>query len=62
MKFHDGVIPKARVCTSGARDLLRNCSVRGDPSLRLKNGFAQDDAIKVTMQEAVQRSKYKIKD
>ena len=33
----------ARACTSGPRDLLRNGFVRGDPSLRLKNGSVRDD-------------------
>ena len=37
------VIPKARVFSSGPRDLPRNCGLLGDPSLRLKNGYAQDD-------------------
>jgi hypothetical protein len=38
-----GVIPKARVFTSAPRDLL-GVAPRGDPSLRLKNGCARDDA------------------
>jgi hypothetical protein len=42
-----GVIPKPGVFASGARDLAcsANCSTQ-DPSLRLNNGFAQDDASK----------------
>jgi hypothetical protein len=39
------VIPKARAFTSGPRDLPRNYSVEGDPSLRLKNCSTRDDAI-----------------
>ena len=39
-----GVIPKARVFTSGPRDLPREVP-RGDPSLRLRNGSGQDDAV-----------------
>ena len=35
-----------RVFTSGARDLPYTSTWdQGDPSLRLKNGFAQDDAL-----------------
>jgi hypothetical protein len=43
-----GVIPKARAFTGGPRDLaaLSRSSPR-DPSLRLKDGFARDDAIEV---------------
>jgi len=41
----EGVIPKPRDFTSGARDLTQiRHFPRGDPSLRLKNGSAQDDA------------------
>jgi len=42
--FFVGVIPKARVLTSGPRDLPRNVRLPGDPSLRLKDSFARDDA------------------
>ena len=38
------VIPMARAFTSGPRDLPCNGFLQGDPSLRLKNGFARDDA------------------
>jgi hypothetical protein len=43
--FSRGVIPRPRVFTSGVRnpDSVQ-ALVRGDPSLRLKSGFAQDDA------------------
>jgi hypothetical protein len=44
-----GVIPKARVFTSELRDLAgslqRLISRTPDPSLRLKSGSAQDDAV-----------------
>ena len=43
-----GVIPKPRAFTSGARNLARRFKLpwqsTRDPSLRLKNGFARDDA------------------
>ena len=39
----EGVIPKPRAFTSGARDLPCNICVPGDPSLRLRYGCAQDD-------------------
>lgn len=40
------VIPKHRVFTSGARDLAgSNAGPTPDPSLRLRNGSAQDDAL-----------------
>jgi hypothetical protein len=42
-----GVIPRARVLSSGPRDLARVTSKPGnstrDPSLRLKSGFVRDD-------------------
>jgi len=40
-----GVVPNARVFTSGLRDLAHPC-IRGagDPSLRLKSASVQDDA------------------
>ena len=44
------VIPKARAFTSGPRDLAWNQSLgrsARDPSLRLKDGFARDDAIEI---------------
>ena len=45
--FYTGVIPKGRAFTSGPRDLLaRNYISPGDPSLRLKDGYARDDAIR----------------
>jgi hypothetical protein len=43
--YRVGVIPKARVFTSAQRDLPR-VPFKGDPSLRLKNGYARDDAPK----------------
>ena len=43
--YNVGVIPKARVFTSAPRDLPR-VPVRRDPSLRLKIGYARDDALK----------------
>ena len=43
-KTIEGVIPTARVFTSGPRDLAGNCST-GDLSLRLKNGCVRDDAM-----------------
>ena len=40
------VIPNARVFSSGPRDLRwTNSKGAGDPSLRLKSGSAQDDAL-----------------
>ena len=42
-----GVFPEPRVRTGGARDLARITEYRTqDPPLRLKTGFAQDDAPK----------------
>ena len=40
----EGVIPRARVLSSGRRDLLNTRRWAGDPSLRLKNGSGRDDA------------------
>ena len=39
-----GVIPKARVFSSGPRDLAPVTFATGDPSLRLKTAYGRDDA------------------
>src|SRR5271165_3114251 len=52
-----GVIPKPRDFTSGARDLpLTGPVYSGDPSLRLKNGSGQDDASVEIVREETLRS------
>jgi hypothetical protein len=44
--FEDCVIPKARVFANGPRNPARTTErPTRDPSLRLENGYAQDDAI-----------------
>jgi hypothetical protein len=43
---YQGVIPKSPRFFRGPRDIPLHTSVKeGDPLLRLKNGYAQDDAI-----------------
>src|SRR5208337_136400 len=45
-KYSRCVIPTPRAFASGARDLPGTPHLgKGDPSLRLKNGFVQDDAL-----------------
>jgi hypothetical protein len=43
------VIPMVRVFASGPRNLPENGPCEGDPSLRLKNGSARDDAIEALL-------------